>query len=217
MQVEALAQHVKRLRAAGWHLQEEHERAAAQEQELSASLAGEREARRQVGRAGWLLACFARHCLPACPPRSALTHEAMLPPPLLTPSSVQEAEVHEGALQRAQAELGSLTSVAEAKASELAQRQAEAAVLRGELEAAQGALRAAEEAQRAAAAEGARAREQVEELEGKQKALSDMQQQAQQYNSELQQYNSRMQAELQARCSWWAVVWWWVARGRAAG
>lgn len=49
-QVEALAQHVKRLRAAGWHLHNARERAALDGEALAASLAREEAARKEVSR-----------------------------------------------------------------------------------------------------------------------------------------------------------------------
>lgn len=52
-QVEALAQHVKRLRAAGWHLYDARERAAMDGEAMAASLAREEAARKEVSTGRW--------------------------------------------------------------------------------------------------------------------------------------------------------------------
>jgi hypothetical protein len=212
--VEALAQHVKRLRAAGWHLHDAWERAAADAEALSASLAREEAARAED--------CDAHD--------AALRGVQAELGALKTVGQLREAELgrHKEQVMEACGRCSGLsrlpawtfaalnlrrrcacaiaTALLDCHPTPSAALQAEQ--LRWELAAAREGLRAAEEAARAAAAEGQRLRDQADDLAAQGRAAAAAQQQAQQYNAQLQEYNSRMQGELQASLLAWQPVYW---------
>lgn len=145
-QVEALAQHVKRLRAAGWHLYDARERAAMDGEAMAASLAREEAARKEVsnGRRSQLpwsslhappraAACPAAAPLHfVCCPSSLLSGAALLchPNALFAAESwcaspPQDREAHDAALREVQQQLGSLGQEVKAREAQLGERQAE--------------------------------------------------------------------------------------------
>lgn len=151
-QVEALAQHVKRLRAAGWHLYDARERATMDAEALAALLAREEAARKEVRcwgasallhtsccctALGRCCGCAGVHPDGAAGPVTAWIHVRALAygcPFLHCPHATaqtiavalpQDREAHDEALRQVQQQLGSLGQEVKAQEAELGQRQAE--------------------------------------------------------------------------------------------
>lgn len=215
--VEVLAAHVKRLRAAGWHLLDARDRACAEAADAGACAAAEAAGRREDREAADAALQEVQAQLGAATAVTARAEEAL---------AEQRAQVPCRRVRLLMAECGRqlrwpvrlatvvysgkqarcmLASIQRQRAAEVSLRchgdrpafALQVEKLQGQLAGARDSLQQAQQAERSAAAEAQRLREQAEELQAQSKALSEMQQQAQTYNAQLQEYNARMQKELQ--------------------
>lgn len=127
--MEALAQHVKRLRAAGWHLYDAKERAALDGEALASSLAQEEAARKEVRGGGALgMPCMCTAVLLGAAGQPATSRLPAVPLQHLNRRRLpawQDREAHDAALREVQQRLGGLEQAAAAKEQELGAQQAE--------------------------------------------------------------------------------------------